>query len=406
MSFLSQEFEVSLDQVPEAFKEARTTLDEINARISESSSKLKQSEEELQSALDGVQTTRENMSLFLEVEGKLKARGLSLAKIDDIVNVISNVEKLDGDPAKMAAALAAVSSLQEQKEALEVDIKVKEEKARILEEKTAAISTQLATLSGIQAFLNEFEALGFTQDMLQELLAVVKDVAERRSLPVDLASAAFMTEVKAGYESVLGFKGVLENLQNRIKNTQALLNQAQTTYATLTDSVKAVNSLYSKGIEEKDLIYWQKIFRDHPHLTAEMLTTTLRDYADLLQAIFALQKIHKKLESEIEVLTRDIKAGYKEKARISAELEEAKRTADEEKRQLRENIEQLSKQAQQILFEVATDAGDKQRRRHFWREYLCRPPTPSCCLLFCGRTAALSQSPKTYLSRRCLFWAY
>jgi DNA repair exonuclease SbcCD ATPase subunit len=355
MSNLSQEFEVPLDQVPETLRNAHTALDEISAHIAESSSKLKLLEQDLQSALDEVQTTRENMSLFLEVEEKLKALGLSLGKIDEITNVINNVEELDGDPVKLVATLATLGSLQEQREALEADIEAKEEKARSLEEKITAVSTELATLSDRQALLNEFEAAGFTLEMQQELLAIIKGVAGRQFIPFRLASAAFMTEVKAGYEPIRGFKAVLENLQTSIRIAQVFLKQEQTRYVTFTDSVKAVDFLQGQGIGEKDLLYWQKVFRDHPQLTKEMLTASLREYADLSEEIIAKQDLLKKLDFDINRLKLASESLSKENIRVAAELAQAKETAADEERRFREKLEQLSKQERQLLFEVSRD---------------------------------------------------
>jgi predicted nucleic acid-binding Zn-ribbon protein len=356
VSTLSQELEMPLDHVPETLKNAYNTLDEINAQITDKSSTLEHLRDDVQSALDEVHTTRENMALFLKVEEKLRALGLSLGRIDDIVNVINNVEKLDGDPAKMSAALAEVSSLQEQREALGADIEAKEEKARHMEEKIAAMNAQLATMNDMQTSLNAFVALGFTPDMLLDILEVIQSVAQRRSLPFNLASAAFMAEVKGGYESVSGFRAVLQNLQASIGIAQALLNQEQTKYATLRDSVNAVNFLHGNGVEEKDLLYWQKVFRDHPKLTREMLTASLRKYADLSEEIVAKEDLLKKLDSDVDRLKLASEYLSKENSRVAAQLAQAKETAAEEERQIHEKMERLSKQAQQILLEVSIDA--------------------------------------------------
>lgn len=356
VSTLSQELEVPPDHVPETLKNAYNTLDEINAQIIDNSSKLEHLRHEVQSALDEAHTTREKMTLFLNVENKLGGLGLSLDNLDDIVNVIYNTKELGSDPSKLARALRTVSSLQEQKEALEADIRGKQEDARSIEDKIAATNARLAALSDIQAFVDRFEALGFNKNLLEDLLSRIKEIAENRSIPFSIAAASFLAEVAADYDIVHGYKAALQNLQFEIRNASARLKDEETKIAELYEAVKGITLLHSRGVHEKHIIYWEKVMRDHPELPPEMLSTSLKEYADVLEAIAAAQTKYNTLETAIDALKLNIDALNREHARAAADLLLIRKATEEEQRIRQEAMQQILKHERESLRSVAVDA--------------------------------------------------
>jgi septal ring factor EnvC (AmiA/AmiB activator) len=355
-STLSQELEVPLDRIPEALKNAYDTLDEINAQITDSSSKLAHLRDEVQSALDEAHATHEKMALFLNVEKKLGGLSLSLDNLDDIVNVIYNMKELGSDPSKLAMALATVNSLQEQKQELEADIEGTQEHVRFLEEEIAETNTRLAALSEIQEFLNRFDALGINKNLLEDLLFVITEIAEHRSIPLSLAAAFFLAEVVADYEAVLGFKAALQNLEDKIRKASAQLEHEETTLAELRDAVNAITLLHNRGVREKHLVDWEKVMRDHPELSAEMLSASLKEYADVLEAIVAAWTKHKTFETAIDALKLNIDALNREHARAAADLLLIRKATEDEQRIRQEVMQQLLKQERESFRSVAVDA--------------------------------------------------
>jgi hypothetical protein len=353
---LSQRFSLPLEQVPGALESACKNLAETEGQISDRASELQKVQAELQSTYDDMHTTRENMAMFLEVESRLGGLGLSLAKIDDVVNVIHSAEKMGNDPVKIAAALASTNSLEERKEDLEAEIQSLQENLKNIEGETAAISTRLAGLRELQTFLDEFITLGFDQSRLQQLLGVIKEVAAQRAIPLPAAASAFLAEVKADYDLILGYTATLKGMEDRAKQVGEQLAKNETAFAEYRDAINSWMFLYEKGIREKELIYWQKVFHDHPDLSPEMLSESLRGYADIREAITSMGTIRDNLASTSLALRADIATLQKEKASAIEEIERARRRTADDERQRIERLQLLLKQEQELIIQSAAGA--------------------------------------------------
>jgi predicted nucleic acid-binding Zn-ribbon protein len=353
---LSRNFNVPLPQVPEALENAHKELERTETLIASRTSDLEEAEAQLQSILDELHTTREDTAMIMGLQRRLKELGLSLERIDeDVVNVIHSTAELGNDPIRIAGALASVDSIEEKKAALEAEIQSRQETITKLEEKEVAISTQLTSLGELQTFLNELIILGFNQTMLKELLGVVKEVSESRSIPFHAAAGAFLAEVKSDYEAVVGFKAALKTLKGRAEAVGSQLSQKETALVEYADGINSWMFLKGKGVQEQDVLYWQRVFRDHPALSREMLAASLREYADLTEAIASMEETRKGLEFTLDSLKKDGEALQKEKIRAIEEMEQTKKTAVEEQRNHIEKMIQMLKREQELIVKVATD---------------------------------------------------
>lgn len=356
MTELSQKSGLPLEQVPDALESACKNLVETEAQIADRASALQKVQTELQSTLDEMHTTRENVALFLEVQTRLKALGLSFARINDLVNVIHKVQALDNDPVKIAAALSPVSSLRESKEELEAEIQFLQESLAKIEQEITAGNAKLARLRELQTSLDECTSLGFTPGNLHQLLAVVKEVSSQREIPLSLAAGTFLTEVTGDYDRVLGYRGVLSEMERQVRQEGEQLANIQKSFAEYTDAINSWKFLNAKGVREKDLIYWHKIFQDHPHLSPETLSASLRQYAELTEAIVSMGTMRDNLASDSLALRADNATLQKEKASALEEIERIRRKASDNERQRTEILMQMLQRQQAAFNEIAADA--------------------------------------------------
>jgi DNA repair exonuclease SbcCD ATPase subunit len=355
MAELAQRFGAQPEKVPDLLENALKNLGETQAKISDAFNQFEEVQKRLKSALDEMHTTRENIGKCVEVENKLKELGLSLSKIDDVINVVRNVEGLGQDPAKVAAAFASIDSLMKQRDALESEIKSAKGDVYKTTELTKKLQNELSSLEGLKKSLDTFVAEGFNQELLEELLKIVKDVAVQRSIPVHLAAGQFLVEVESDYNAILGFKRTLAMLQEELAKINKALAKEQTAFAEYKDAIESCTFLNKKGVQGKDLIYWHKVLEEHPKLSAEMLTECLRDYGDLKEAVISLEKTRKDLESKLHALNIDIEALQKEKIRATEDLENTRKTTSEELQQHKIKLEELKMQERELLQKMAMD---------------------------------------------------
>lgn len=352
---LAQGFGVRPEKVPDLLKEALERLDETKSKLLEASNKYEEVKKRLQSTLDAMHTTEENLCMCVEVEDKLKGLGLSMSKIDDVIKVVQNIEGLGYDPAKVAAAFASTDSLVKEKDMLESEIKSTEDSLGKLTESTRKLQAELSALDGLKKALDKFVATGFNQELLEKLLQILNDVAVERGIPVHVMAGHFLVEMEFGYNAVLGFRKTLTDLEDKLARTNGEYVKEQTQFADYKDAVDSLKTLAKKGVQEKDLIYWHKVLQDHPKLLPEMLTNCLRDYGDLKEAVISLENVRKDLESKRDSLRIDIEALQKDKARAAEELEKLRKTASEELQHHKSKREELEKAEQQLLEKMVLD---------------------------------------------------
>lgn len=355
MTELTNEFRAPLDKVPGLLEGALKRLREVEQKLTDSSNRYEEVQKRLNAALEEMSTTRENVGKCVEVENKLKALGLSLSKIDEAVNLIRNTETLGQDPAKVAAAFALFDSLQRERDAIKGEIESAKRNLQLMRDSIARLNSELSALAGMKAFLDKFIAAGFNEKMLEELLELLKDVALQRSIPTHLSAAFFLSEAESSFDHVLGYKRTLADFEEKTLKASKDLAKAQTEFAEYEDATESLMLLREKGIQEKDLIYWHKVLRDHPRLSPEMLTECLRDYGDLKEALISLEAARKEQESKIGSLRIDIEALQEDKGRAERELKELRKTESEKLDQHIIQLEELQKQQRDLLVKMASE---------------------------------------------------
>jgi chromosome segregation ATPase len=309
--------------------------------------------------------TKENICECVEAKNKLEELGLSFGNVDEVTNIIQNTRALGNDPAKVANIFASTSSLQTRKERLEKDIQYNEETIKNMMERMRMTSAELAKLEGLKRFLDRFVGLGFNESMLERLLQVIKQVASDRGIPLNMAAAALLTEIETSYNTLFGFRATVDKLKENMKVADAELLRTKTEHAELKGAIVSLTFLGVKGIKENDLIYWQKVFRDYPKLTPQMLTECLRDYADLKEALVSMEEQRRQSEAKLEKLNLEIDSLQKQKTKAEEDLARTKRTMEGEMKDMTGKIEKLREDQQKLLTKMALDVIQETSKKAF-----------------------------------------
>lgn len=353
---LSSKFAIPLIDIPKALEDAEAKRSLVKGEAEELWRKYEDTNKELEKLLHKYSTTEENICKCVDAESKLKELGLTLLNLVEVITVIHNVKELGTDPAKVASVFSSISSLQTHKEKLTAEINAAEEKLRKTREETQTADAVLASRKTLKEFLDKFIALGFSQVMLEKLLQVIQKVAITRGIPFSQASGDFLSEVEGSYDTLKGFEETLATLRGRLTQVNIELAVKEKAFAEYKDAVDSWQYLDKRGVEEKDLLYWQKVLRDHPTLTAEMLTECLRTYADFKTAILALEESHKISEIRKTKDKEEIEALQKEKERVISELEKLRKEAEETRQEEKRKFEQLREEHEKLHAKAVKDA--------------------------------------------------
>jgi hypothetical protein len=198
---------------------------------------------------------------------------------------------------------------------------------------------ELSSLEGeiesSKPLLNQAEKLkklGFGPVELQHLQEMLVEVSELVGSKSEKAVQTFFGQVEI-YAKLMGLQSELKATQvaggtakAKAQHWQAEANAAEAKSKVRLTSIKLIEKLLAEGIKEGDLPVWSAIL-SKSSVAPEELEKSLEKYSGLEKLCQDRTICSKKLESQVQNLTSQVKALMAEREQIAAAIEDLRKTA-------------------------------------------------------------------------------
>lgn len=195
-----------------------------------------------------------------------------------------------------------------------------------LEERNLVLTKTITDNQKIVESITEIKALDLSVQNIGELIHKVTEVSSLYDLDKKQALEKFFSNIEDQYEAKLGYENELNRLQARksrlsdeLPHIEANLRRLENVYAEKKGILDKLISLNDRGVTNENLIHWDEILAE----TEIDLITAKREISQLgglRQWFDEKNKDKKKLEGEIEALTREIDTLKIQKENYEAEL--------------------------------------------------------------------------------------
>ena len=145
------------------------------------------------------------------------------------------------------------------------DLVLLEEKENTLKKQTEVLESNLEQKSTPLKRLQKLEKLGFGEEKLKALRAILTEIGTKRGLKRDEAVNTFFAELK-DYDAKTGFEQEIQRLETivRTKTLEAEKWQAEADslsrqHKDLTEAIAAVQDLGRQGVKAEQVVYWDEI---------------------------------------------------------------------------------------------------------------------------------------------------
>jgi hypothetical protein len=369
---VSRKTSTPIKEVPGKLDQTIEEQKTISDHIQQMKKQTEETQREMQKILDEKGVVMENILKYLQIESELKPLGLKLTDLPQVINLVKNIISLGHDPIKIAETYASIDSVANKIKDLSIQVEDKEIRIKDLDREQQILRKSVEDLKAVKKSLDEIISLGFNEHLIGQLLDKLKQIAKDRSIPINMAAPQFVAHIIGQYDNLMGFEKMLKFQEERIheserkvKDIQDNYEQIQTAYAEFKDAINSLILLRSKNIQDKDIIYWQTVFRDHPSLQPQMLTDSLREYGEMQAALAALRATDQAMKSQTQACAIEKEASVKEKLRLGQEIETLRKTQSEERNSYQVEMEKIRKDHQEYLRQVSKDVIEEASQKAF-----------------------------------------
>ena len=369
---VSHKTNTPLDKVPDLLQELIQEQEAISNHIRQLKKQEEEEAKELQRILDEKGLVIENILSYVEVEKQLNPLGLTLLDMPKTINVVKNVTTLDFDPIKVAEFYSSIDSIAKKQEELRTQVEAKEARIKELDSDAVNIQKSIDDLNAVKKPLDDLVSLGFNEILMKQLIEKLKQAAQDNSLPFHVAAGHFIRHIIAHYDNIVGFENTLKFLEQqmnqtnqKLKNIQDEYEQTQTAHAQFTDALNSLQLLTSMGVRNKDILYWQAVFHDHPSLQPSVLTASLKEYGDIQEALVGLQSKYEAMKKQLQTYEIEKEVATKEKMRLTQEIDNLKKIESEERSRYQAQEEKARRDYQEHLKEISIDIIHKSTKAAF-----------------------------------------
>jgi DNA repair exonuclease SbcCD ATPase subunit len=307
----------------EAKQEVNTKLKAENTQLEE---KRRQVKNQLLQEIREKDTTLETLKWFDETRDTLRGYTVEVEQLDKLATLLMNVSEKSYNPDDVIEFYSTTRDLEEYRTTLDSTIARLTTEEAALKERNLVLTKTITDNQKIVESITEIDALDLSVQNIGELTHKVTEISSLYGMDKKQALEKFFSNIDAQYEAKLGYENELNRLQARksrlsdeLTHIEANLRRLENVYAEKKGILDKLDSLNGRGVKNENLIHWDEILAE----TEIDLITVRREISQLgglRQWFDEKNKDKKKLEGEVEALTREIDTLKIQKENYEAEL--------------------------------------------------------------------------------------
>jgi len=303
---------------------------EVNERLKAENTKLEEERRQLRNQLHqevrDKDATLETLKWFDDTKKALKEYGVVVEALDSLCILLKNVSERSNDPDDIIEFYSTTRELEEHNRVLENNVLSLTREETDLQERNNNLQEIIKNNHDVVESIKDVNSLEISVENIGELLQKVTEISARQGMNKKDALERLFSDINEQYEPKLGYENELNRLQARksrlsdeLTHIEANLRRLENVYAEKKGILDKLISLNDRGVTNENLIHWDEILAE----TEIDLITVRREISQLgglRQWFDEKNKDKKKLEGEIEALTREIGTLKIQKENYEAEL--------------------------------------------------------------------------------------
>lgn len=281
----------------------------------------------IQDSIREKKTTRETLNWFSSTRDKLEESDIPVEELDSLLALVLNMKGMGYDLEPVLDFYSSSTNLEEKKINLEKNVHELQEEQSALLYQNNDLKQKIADNQQLVTAVNELEYMNLDRGRVRSLTDTVTTISARHGMVHAEALDKFFSDIEGQYDEKLGY----ENELSRLKSTHARLEKdieereddiarLEKAISPKKDVIQSLSHLNEHDVTNEDIIYWSEIFDEN----SMDLITVRREMAQLgglRQWFDEKNEDRRKLEGEIEALTREIDTLKIQKENYEAELE-------------------------------------------------------------------------------------
>jgi len=340
-------------------------VDGLKNDVSRLGEERKKSDVALSTELASATVTREHLGNYVALKKRLEPLGLDVSNLEKAENLLSNVAPLGYDTKKVTDFYSSNKNLEAKYDEVESSIAglegEKVEVEKIIQQDKDLIDENRELVSSIQ----KMRSLHLSEKKLEPLIESTIDISARHGYDTDQAIEKLTNDIRAQYDSKLGYEPEISRLKNRgeklqeqIQEQEVKLKEIKRSYEEHSDALEAHHELSRRGISDDGLIRWNKILQSR--------TTSLEQFEKgiaELGGIEAYVESQKTEGRELEAKNIKVKASIFEDGKHLIELESRRKALNES---VLKDAEEASKKVKAAISEFDKTFNDPETGLQVW----------------------------------------
>jgi hypothetical protein len=250
----------------------------------------------------------QTLSEYARIKKELAEHGLSFADISKLVTLINNAAEQAGpDSSVIVETLADLKSKQDKRKEIETEIENLINTKRTLQDRLLTLEQEISTRQQILNSADEVKKLGFDFKELDKLKTAIKMIAQTRNIDVASAKDHLLSDLEGYYADD-------HELRKRIRILESLLQEKEDKFKMLEEDYQNekvildnVKKLISDGFDRQWIEKLQMLI-DAYGANLDLLSEELKQHQGLKASINELQQKKRTLEEEERLIRQKVVA--------------------------------------------------------------------------------------------------